>query len=198
MVPAQGVRAQAQFAQGLAHRGEDLRVGQHRARSHDVDVELEKLAETPGAGFVHPEDRPHLIALEGPAQLGVGSHETRQRDGEIEAKTQLGVFLLMPPPEDPLAGLAGLRPCQHRGAFDDRGLQGGEAVALEDPPQTVDHRLTAADGRAQEVAHALGQDGIDASGHARDRTAGGRMEEWYWRVDSNHRPPDPQSGALTN
>src|SRR5207248_11677390 len=85
-----------------------------------------------------------------------------------------------------------LRPLPGGAGKDVEELDGGhverdEAVELVDAADRVDHPLPGEHLIGEEVAEAAGEARLDAC-HAR----------WYRGPASNRRPPDPQSGALTN
>jgi len=175
------------------HDGDDLGVGERRARPDDVRVELLELPVAAGLRALAAEDVAELVALEREGQVAVRGHVAGQRHGEVEAQRErLRVAGVATPsaaaggglgrpdagaqPEHLLLRLAALAD-EHLLELDAGRVEGLEAVTLEGAPDRVHHSLTRDHlGRAVvvEPARQLGLDAIVGhlavlSGWPRDR-----------------------------
>ena len=86
---ADEIAADVQRRQRIAHPGDDLGIGDLADGADRVEIELRELAIPSFVGFVGAPHRRNLIAPERPRQIGVLRDHARERNGEIESKSEL-------------------------------------------------------------------------------------------------------------
>ena len=192
---------QAKLGKGIVNDGGDLGLVEdvQLPVADHVDIRLIEFPEAAPLGPLAPVDLADLVAPEGKGQLAVvGGDVFGQGHGQIKAQCQIAVPLLEA--VDLLFGLAAALGQQHLRRFDDRGIQGREAVEGVALPQHAHHPLhlhlipggqlhKAGEGPGRDFCHRNAPIHIECAGAAARRPYGHIYRFWGLTMLRQSRSP---------